>query len=261
MGTADGTATTLRVASFNIRSGLALDGRHLWPFRRRAVAAALTELDADLIGVQEGLAFQLHYLLGKLPAYASVGAGRTDGRARGEQCALLYRTDRLTIQHTQTRWLSPTPEKAGSRGWGAPVPRVATLARFRDRHSGLVFGAANTHWEGGSALARRHSASLLLEWLSPEVPWVLLGDLNATVADPAVRLLLAAGFKDALAATPARGRGAGTHHDFSGTTDGTRIDHILLTPAWQVHHAAVLHPRPDGRLPSDHWPVVATIAH
>ena len=51
----------------------------------------------------------------------------------------------------------------------------------------------------------------------------------------------------------------GSWHDFTGAVDGDRIDHILVTRSWKVVEAAVSHYRPGGRLPSDHWPVVATL--
>ena len=51
-----------------------------------------------------------------------------------------------------------------------------------------------------------------------------------------------------------------THHSFSGRVKGTRIDHILVPGGVQVTDARIVHDRPSGRLPSDHWPVVATVS-
>jgi len=79
----------LRVASFNIRNGIAWDGLDSWPLRRPATAATIAGLDADLLGLQEVYGFQQRYLLRRLPGYAATGAGRTDGRSRGERCAVL----------------------------------------------------------------------------------------------------------------------------------------------------------------------------
>ncbi|HJR24407.1 MAG TPA: endonuclease/exonuclease/phosphatase family protein, partial [Acidimicrobiales bacterium] len=56
--------TELRVATFNVRNGRALDGFvRAWPFRRRAVVAAIASLDADVVGLQEAYRFQLRSLL------------------------------------------------------------------------------------------------------------------------------------------------------------------------------------------------------
>ena len=52
---------------------------------------------------------------------------------------------------------------------------------------------------------------------------------------------------------------AGTHHAWDGAADGTRIDFVLAGGGWEVLSAHVDHSRPGGRLPSDHWPVVADV--
>ncbi|MFA4966384.1 MAG: hypothetical protein WC709_12245, partial [Thermoleophilia bacterium] len=60
----------VRCASFNIRNGLGRDGRHAWPWRARACAAAIAGLGADVVGLQEVHAFQERGLARRLPAYA-----------------------------------------------------------------------------------------------------------------------------------------------------------------------------------------------
>jgi endonuclease/exonuclease/phosphatase family metal-dependent hydrolase len=90
--------------------------------------------------------------------------------------------------------------------------------------------------------------------MDPTVPWVLLGDLNAGPDSPTLRRLEDAGFRSAL--PPEAG---GTAHQFTGTLDGPRIDHVLVRGAWVVDGARILHVRPGGRPASDHWPVVADL--
>jgi endonuclease/exonuclease/phosphatase family metal-dependent hydrolase len=252
----------MRVATFNIRTGLGWDGRDSWPFRRRRTAQAVARLEADIVGLQEARPFQLRWLLARLPAFAAIGAGRDDGRSRGEQCAILYRPDRLTLIEQSTRWLSETPDVPGSHGWGAHMPRIATMGVFEaiDERPAARFGVVDTHWEGDSAAIRERSAQLLLSWLDPRMPWIVLGDLNATPTERSVRILLDSGLTDALGHLPARGPGTATHHRFDGATDGTRIDHILVSREWEVRQATVAQDRVDGRLPSDHWPVVVSLA-
>ena len=53
-----GPAALLRVASFNVRSGLGRDGMNCWPLRAGACAAAIAGLEADLVGLQEVRLFQ-----------------------------------------------------------------------------------------------------------------------------------------------------------------------------------------------------------
>jgi endonuclease/exonuclease/phosphatase family metal-dependent hydrolase len=250
----------LRVASFNVRTGSGLDGRNSWPLRAGACAAAIAGLEADLVGLQEVRRFQERRLARRLPGCAGAGAGRGDGRCRGERCTVVYREARLRLDAWTVRWFSDTPAAPGSRSWGNQIPRIATLCRFTDRASGRRFGAVNAHWDGASAVSRRRSAEALLGWLDPWLPWLVLGDLNATVADPAVALLLASGMRDTLPDLGARGPLAATHHAWDGSTDGTRIDHVLVDAGWDVLDARIDHARPGGRLPSDHWPVLAEVS-
>ncbi len=236
-----------------------MDGCDSWPLRRRACAAALAALDADVAGLQEARGFQQRYLERRLGGHAALGAGRGDGRRRGERCSVLFRRSRLRLEEWTVRWFSPTPGRPGSVGWGNRIPRIVTLCRFTDRHTGQRFGVADAHWDGASAASRLHSADALLRLLDPAVPWVVTGDLNATAGDPAVRRLLDGGLHDPLTHLGERGPQAATHHHWDGATAGTRIDYVLFTPEWEVLDATIAHDAPGGRLPSDHWPVVATL--
>ena len=253
-------AVVIRFATFNIRNGRAWDGRHSWPLRRRACAAAVAGSGAHLVGLQEVYGFQQHYLARRLRGCAALGAGRDDGRERGERCSVVYRTDRLALESWTMRSFSDTPAVPGSRGWGNPITRIVTLCHLRDRTTGHRFGVANAHWDGASAASRLRSAEALLRWLDPGLPWVVLGDLNASAADPGVALLVAGGLRDTLAHMGARGPQAATHHQWNGATAGTRIDFVLVTPHWDIVAARIDHTRPGGRLPSDHWLVSADLA-
>jgi endonuclease/exonuclease/phosphatase family metal-dependent hydrolase len=249
----------LRVASFNVRTGLKPDGRHSWPLRAGACAAAIAGLRADVVGLQEVRLFQERGLARRLPGYAGAGAGRDDGRCRGERCTVVYRTTRLRLDRWTVRWFSDTPWLPASRSWGNPIPRIVTLCRFTDLRTGAAFGLADLHWDGASAASRLRGAEALLGWLDPALPWLVVGDLNAAAGDPAVERLVAGGLTDALAGLGARGPRSATHHAWDGSTDGTRIDYVLADPRWRVLDARIDHTLPDGRLPSDHWPVVADV--
>ncbi len=253
-------AALLRVASFNVRTGLGPDGRHSWPLRAAACAAAIRGLGADLVGLQEVRLFQERWLARRLPGYAGAGAGRDDGYGRGERCTVVFRPSRLRLDAWTVNWFSDTPREPGSRSWGNPIPRIVTLCRFTERLSGDRFGFANAHWDGASAASRLRSAEALLGWLDPALPWLVVGDLNGTSGDPAVARLVAGGLRDTLAELGERGPQAATHHRWDGSTDGTRIDYVFADDRWDVLGARIDHARPGGRLPSDHWPVVAKVA-
>jgi endonuclease/exonuclease/phosphatase family metal-dependent hydrolase len=249
----------LRAATFNVRKGTAWDGLHAWPLRRAATAEAVRRLRADVVGLQEVHTRQQHDLLRRLAGYGACGAGRDDGGERGERCALLYDARRLVLERWVTRWFSDTPDVPGSVSWGDLPPRVATLAWFAERGGPARFAVADVHWDGASVEARMRSAEALLQWTGDGLPWLVLGDLNTIADDASVRRLLAGGLRDPLGRLGAGGPGAGTHHRWDGRGDWTRIDYVLVTRQWRVRAAAVVQDPVDGRLPSDHWPVLAAL--
>ncbi len=252
-----GVHVDLTVATFNIRNGLAWDGRNSWPLRRRATAKALATLDADIVGLQEVYGFQRRYLLSRVPGYRAVGKGRRDGR-RGEQCPILVR-DPVAIDADWTRWFGDEPEHPGSRLPGASFPRIATMATCHraDGDDAPAFDVVNVHLDEHLGGNRVRSIELLAEWLDGARPSLLIGDFNTTEDDEAVMGALTHGGFEFV---PIDG---GTAHDFGGRTDGLQLDHVLFrsvaTATWQVRSARVVTERVDGRLPSDHWPVVVDL--
>lgn len=245
----------LVLMTFNVRNSRGLDGRHVWWRRRRSTTEAIRRPQPDVVGLQEARHAQLRYLRSRLGEFDAVGAGRDDGHRRGEYCPVLWRRDRLRLEHWEVRWFSDTPRIPGSRGWGNRAPRMATLAWLADRSTGERFGVAVTHLDPASTRSRMRSGQALIGWLGaePGVPWVVLGDLNATVGDPVMVEMQAAGWRDALADLPGCGPGAATTHSFSASVDGARIDHILVPCTWTVTRAEIVPERPLGRLASDHW--------
>lgn len=272
-----GGAGELRVMTFNIRYGAAEDGPNHWTRRREMVFQVFRDHRPDVAGLQEVLRFQLDEIRRALPEYGAVVAGRDDGQAGGEACAILYRTGRFEVVEHGTFWLSDTPEVPGSRSWGNNITRICTWARLRDRGTGAVFYMFNTHLDHQSQPARELGAELIAQRMGrrphPD-PIILTGDFNAGEANPAMRYL-----KGQAPAVPSKkGRCAavpplvdtyrvlhpnettvGTFNGFSGKRDGEKIDYILVSPHWKVLEASILYDNTDGRYPSDHFPVTAVI--
>ena len=249
------------VMSFNLRNDLALgDGVRWWGFRRKAACAAITALAPDLVGLQEVRPMMVRDLRRHLPGYEVLSAGRDDGR-RGEACTVLVAEGAYRVEGFEVRWLSPRPTSPGSRWPGAPAPRIASLARVRSVAGDERLGFANVHLDASSAERRARSVELLAGWLAEEAdrPWVVVGDFNCRIDDPVLAPLRRVGLVDALAHLPAEGTGAASHHSWTGRVDGDRIDHVFVPRTAQVQAAGIRHDRPHGRLPSDHWPVTATV--
>ena len=265
------TPAPLRVMTFNLRLDLASDGPNAWPYRRDWVGALVRFHAPDALGVQEALAPMLADLDARLPAFSRIGVGRADGRAGGEFSAIYYRTDRLELLDSGTFWLSPTPEVAGSKGWDAAIERVATWGRFRDRRTGCRYVHLNTHFDHIGEQARQESARLIrrrLSSLAAGLPIVVTGDLNSDPVSGAYRIFVRDTIAGAIAPlrdgfTVSRDGNYGptsTWTAFKAIEPGRRIDYVLVSSRVDVLTHAILPDSWDGRFPSDHLPVIASLA-
>jgi endonuclease/exonuclease/phosphatase family metal-dependent hydrolase len=254
----------LAVMSFNIRYGTADDGKDHWSVRRGMLLDLLRWQDADIVGLQEALDFQIDEIVAALPGYAVVGVGRDDGKAAGEYAAILFRRQRFNVAEAGTFWLSDTPELPASRTWGNRITRICTWARFVDRKGGAAFRVYNVHLDHESQPSRERSTALLaqrIQDLKDREPVLVVGDFNAGEDNPAFTQFLAATrFVDTFRALHREEREAGTFTGFKfGKTDGPKIDHLLASPGTEVLSAGIERFSWGGRYPSDHFPVVARL--
>ena len=265
----------LRVMSFNVRFGTADDGPDRWEYRRDLLARTILAFGPDLLGVQEALDFQCDEIAERLgKAYAFHGAGREDGRRRGEFTGIYYLARRFERLAAGNFWLSQTPEKVGSVGWDAELPRLASWVKLRDlaaRHdvaaNSVLF--LNTHWDHLGNRARRESARLIrhkVHQLQPEGSVVIVGDFNAREDDEEYAELLRAADEDGHKYVdayrelhPDRHAAEASFHAFKGGREGTRIDWILHSTDLKAVEALIDHSHEDGRYPSDHYPITAVL--
>jgi endonuclease/exonuclease/phosphatase family metal-dependent hydrolase len=262
----------LTVMTFNIRYGTANDGENHWAKRRELLFEVLRTADADLVGLQEALRFQIDEILAAVPGYGVVGVGRDDGRAAGEMSAILFRTSRFHVAESGTFWFSDTPETPGSKSWGNRITRISSWARFIDR-DGRGFYHFNLHLDHESQPSREKSTALLLQRIGArragEEPVVVTGDFNVGEGNPALRTLLGGqdpaaepppAFVDTFRLRHADDREVGTFTAFEiGKTSGDKIDYVLVMPGTAVLAADIVRTSRDGRYPSDHFPVVARV--
>jgi len=256
----------VRVMSFNIRYGTADDGDDSWPLRRDLVLQVIREADADVLGVQEALRFQLDEISEAFPGFGEVGVGRDDGVEAGEYSAILYDRLRLRVLDSGTFWLSDTPEVVASTSWGNGITRIVTWARFRDLTAGGEFYVFNTHWDHESQPSRERSGGLLLERIrarSTSDPVLVMGDFNAGEDNPAFQQLVAGDSALSLIETfrdlHADSTDVGTFNGFTGERSGEKIDAILSSGGWKVVDVGIVRTENEGRYPSDHFPVMAVL--
>ena len=252
----------MSVMSFNIRYGTASDGENSWSARKRMLLELLRRQDADIIGLQEALAFQIDEIVAAIPAYATVGVGRDDGAAHGEFSAILFRKGRFRVAEAGTFWFSDTPARPASRSWGNRIPRICTWARLIDR-DGRGFFVYNVHLDHESQPSRERSTQLLLERIQARSytrdPVLVTGDFNVGEKNPALATLLGP-FVDTFRAVQPHEQTVGTFNGFKfGRIQGEKIDYVLAQPRTEILGADILRFSRNGRYPSDHFPVVARL--
>ena len=118
--------------------------------------------------------------------------------------------------------------------------------------------ARHEGFDGIDAWQRNHETRLaqaraLARAVAPG-PLVLAGDLNAPDSSAVVRSLLSLGLRDAFASA-GRGYGYTYGHTLRPAFSFLRIDHILVSPEFEVRDSSV-----GGADASDHRPVIADLA-
>jgi endonuclease/exonuclease/phosphatase family metal-dependent hydrolase len=258
----------LQVLSFNIRYGTAKDGENHWSARREMLFELLRERDADLVGLQEALAFQIDEIVAAVPGYAVIGVGRDDAGKVGEFSAILFKKDRFRVADAGTFWFSDTPEVPASKSWGNNITRICTWARLIDR-DGRGFYQYNLHLDHQSQPSRERSTVLLRQRLEarafPGDPVIVTGDFNVGERNPALAALVVKGdpstpFLDTFRVLYPDEAVVGTFNGFKiGNTAGEKIDYVLVQPGSEVISAEIIRTSRNERYPSDHFPVAARI--
>jgi len=266
----DGSRSSdIRVMTFNIRNGLAKDGKNHWHHRKQFVCDIIHQYSPDILGVQEAFRFQMDEFNQRLPEYEEVGTGR-DGGTKGEYSAILYRRQRFDLHDSGTFWLSDTPTEPSAH-WGNHYLRICTWARLTDKQSAQSFYVFNTHLDHQSQKAREKGVQLIMEYISNRThndPFVLTGDFNAGEDNPVIKYLK--GSVKLMDSTPIPvvdsfrvlhpdTKIVGTGNRFQGRSNGAKIDYIFTTKETQAIETAIIRTNREGRYPSDHFPVTAQL--
>jgi endonuclease/exonuclease/phosphatase family metal-dependent hydrolase len=255
---------TANVMSFNIRFDNPADGPDAWPHRKDWVAEIIRE-HADIVGMQEVKKNQLDDLKQRLAGYEFYGVGRDDGKEAGEYVPLAWKKDRFDPVEKGVFWLSETPDKP-SNGWDADLNRVSTWARLKDKQTGKQFLVLNTHFDHRGETARRESGKLIREWISKHAngdPAIVTGDFNTSDKSVPYKNLTADAGKTTLRDSRRLAKKPegpeSTWNGFQEVVPNRRIDFIFSTAPVEVQGYRTLDETREGRFPSDHLPIVATL--
>ena len=251
----------MKVMSFNLLCGGA--GERDWKERAGLAIRAIRSEAPDLFGVQEAHWDWMKALSGAFPDYAYVGIGRDDGKKKGEFSAVFYKKDLFRKLDEGHFWLSETPEKAGSKGWDAACIRICSWAKLKEKATGKVFLAMDTHLDHIGETAMQKGAELIAAraaQIAPDLPVILTGDFNFTPESAPCKAVKDGGFKDTRDIAKKTDRNNTFHAFNSGTEGHCVIDYVFVKGDIKVKSFKVYKKKIDGHFPSDHFPVIAEIA-
>lgn len=262
-------APPLLAMTYNIRLDTKADGANAWEMRKQFFISQVATLRPDILGLQEVVLNQKKDLEQAFPGYQFTGSGREDGKEAGEFSPLVINREQFNITASGTFWLSPTPGRP-SLGWDAGFKRVVSWARLSRRGQATKILAINTHWDHQGLVARRESSALIRDWIARNRKkgehLVLLGDFNADNSEESVEQLtrpLSNGesLADArLVSTTGSSGPAISYNAFDAFPEnGKLIDHIFISAGVAVSAHAVIASHENGRVASDHFPVVAVL--
>jgi endonuclease/exonuclease/phosphatase family metal-dependent hydrolase len=256
------------VMTFNVRNGKARDGKNDWNHRKEMVVGVIEEYNADIVGLQEAHDFQADYIAKSMPQYAVYYVGRDDALKAGESCAIYYLRDRYELADSGTFWFSDTPEKPSTH-WGNWHLRICSWVRLKSKSDGNGLYVYNLHLDHKSQKARENSSKLLAKKISQRKvkdPYIVMGDFNMHLDNPGMRYLLKDGVDtpypslvSAWIRIHPKGAELATGHGYKGENLGKAIDHILVEDKTVVLKVNVDQRKIDGKYPSDHYPVTATL--
>ena len=252
-------AVKLKVFTFNLRVASKADGENIFWNRTDRIQALLADEKPDLIGFQEVTDQMRDWLRTSLPGYTVLGCGRGKDY-RGESMALAYRTDAFELIGLEQFWLSPTPDKPGTR-FGADqsgCPRMVADVTLKHHDADELLRFYNTHLDHQGAVARLLGATQLMQAISG---WggrfVLTGDFNALPDTVEMQTITSCKYLPIVDATAQLG---GTFHGFGTLETPVKIDYIFTNAKCDPAESRIVEDNPvNGIYLSDHNPVCAYI--
>lgn len=234
--------------------------------RTDAVIGSILKYRPAVVGVQEATDQWMNILREKLgDVYTIVGEGR-NAEGHDEHSAILYLTAEFDCLESGTKWLSDTPDVAGSKFADSHYTRIMTYVHLSRKSDGKEFLHVNTHLDYGTTDAEEAVKVEQMEVLFQEIskfsnlPTIITGDFNATADSPVYQKMISNGYTDACN-LPVEQR-PHTYHGLMGTTgEESHIDYIFAKDISVMHNSyRVCTERVDNENVSDHYPIFTVLA-
>ena len=255
----------MKILTCNIRGFGADDGKDGWAYRKDFCIETIRSRTPDIICFQEMWSQQFADVSSGLPEFRSYGMV-DEPVGRNPMNCIMYRTDAYKLISSGGYWLSERPHAAGTKSWDSACVRCANWVRLEDSATGFEFRVVNTHLDHISQTARENQARIIAEDASayPEdYPQILTGDMNCDSKNRAIATFKSGGWIDTYGKVHNTEDPGHTYHGFIGpefdSTTG-KMDWILMRGNMSVTDAEVISDSTDGRFPSDHYFISATLS-
>ena len=233
-------------------------GENHWCLRQKLVSATIKKYAPDTFGLQEVHYAWMRYIVSQFKdTYDYVGVGKDDGEKKGEFSPVFYNKHKFKLIEKEDFWLSATPDKP-SLGWDGAENRTCSYAVLEEKESGNVYAVFNTHLDHIGATAQIEGIKLILSKTEKfkDVPVIITGDFNVTPDSDVYSLMLTNGFEDARTIAEKKDNINSFHWYGKGSK---MIDFIFVKNIKSVTEVKTATDNFNGKLPSDHYPVIADI--
>lgn len=280
----------LTVVSFNVRF---LDkyrpdydykfGGQPWPVRRPAVKAFFEQNSPDVAGLQEVRGMQFDDLVEDLGEdWFIYCPGRFSGgemvRSSDEAVGVMYKTSRFNLLSHGHFWLSDTPDETASKLTGQSNPIIVSWLNLEEKArpgKKLWFFSAHISWsveenpklpdqEVEILLSRMESLTGIKreDFKSAATPVILVGDLNNTPEEPAIRTL-EGWFNDARLTCPeTESTSMNTFNSYGKDNKASIIDFIFYgTGSPKEYTVDKASYNPEVKFISDHYPIIFKLSY
>ncbi|MBU0714525.1 MAG: endonuclease/exonuclease/phosphatase family protein [Verrucomicrobia bacterium] len=252
----------MKILTCNLRGYGKGDGHNAWIHRKELCIDVIKSERPDVISFQE--MEQFADLTSAFPEYDTYAMVDEPCGRRQMNC-IFYRRDGYARISAGGYWLSQTPHVAGSKSWDSACVRLVNWIRLEDSTTKKEFRIVNTHLDHVSQPAREKQAELIVadSCAYPSAyPQVLTGDMNCDSTNKTIAILKAGGWIDTYGTAHGTENPGHTYHAFLGPEYNSSIgkmDWIFTRGEILVNNAKVITHATNGRFPSDHYFISATL--
>lgn len=259
----------IKIATYNIRTDVQETNntkkQFLWDNRFPSIKKLILQEDWDIIGFQEPTERQFEDLK-TLKDYGCVGKKRSNSLT-AEYNPIFYKKEKFELLDQSTQWLTDKPNnKKYENSWGASLPRIFTVAKFRMKYNDSVFYIINTHFDHISENARYESSKLITRYIEKNMsnkPVIITGDFNG---EPEERFykVLSKKFNSVVEESKDHTGPIATFpkvelDEIPEQENMSEIDYIFINNKITVEKTKIMINRFNNCYPSDHFPISAVI--